>query len=359
MKNYNKKELEAYLKNKLLLILEMVKLVAVQFASQGLPRLQDTMHTYFAEFHHQCQGLIDEIAKAVGFQTISQEVNQRGITNDSHLQRTKNKLLEAQTFQTFLANKLKNMPRPIDPKRAMYVLIAISFTSLADGIYNFPVYISWGLDIIGAIIASIILATLLTLLAHIFTRLVDLGKTIWQKRLIVFVITAMLISLFSYMGYARSNYMEALGKANGVVMNVSPVPFILGSLLFIVVAVCIYAFYMPKPHEIEYAKEYADVIKEKKEADQEVIRLEKEITDTQNNHTSLVVAGTQEYEDGKFLEQMVVNDTLSMFRLFCRYNLMNRNDGVNPIAFSLEYPFTFKLYFNNSNNTKSLQNETE
>lgn len=347
MKNFNRKTFEAKLKNKLLHIIEEGKILASQFGGRNIPGLSDSMNSCFGELHYQMQGLIDESANEIGFQTISQEVKQNEQLAGKQTQDASHKLMDARTEQNNITSELKGMAKPVSRNKAKIILIAIAITCFADGLYNYQTFLSWGLDMIGAIVGALILALVLTLLAHNFQKIVALGKTVWQRRLIILSILAMLISFFAYLGYSRSKYLEAIAKSQGVDISISPVPFVLGSLLFIVVAIAAYAFMMPSKEELAYAKKYADACNEKKVVDQKVLKLENSINNIEGNHARLIIDGVSQYEIGHFYEQMIVNSANTCFRTFCRYNLMHRKDGITPTEFNGDYPFQFTLHFPN------------
>lgn len=350
--NYQNPKLEKEVSNGLEHLTEKVKIISEQMASHNLPLAQgDSMQSHFEEFQHEYQHLIDTVNKELQFQTTSQQVQQSKLLSGKEILTSGNKLADTRTKQLIATTKLKNTPCLMHPKRALLVTIIIAFVCLGEGLFTIPVFEAWQFNFIESFIAALALAGILTVFAHIIPKLIGLGKTIWQMRLIAFAILIFVLSLFIFLSIARSNYIKSVGEANGVHLEVSMWPFIFGSMLFLIVAVGIYYFYMPTKEEKHSLKEYADAEKHKRDCDKEVARLEKDIIQTGQKHTTIIISGTSEFYFGQALEQMIINSAYMAYSLYKRYNLVYRKDGLRPDCFDEPYPFIFTTYFNFPNQT--------
>lgn len=350
--NYQNPKLEKDVSNGLEDLTEKVKIITEQMASQNLPLVHgDSMQSHFEEFQHEYQHLIDTVNKELQFQTTSQQVQQSKLLSGKEIQTSENKLAEARTKQLVANTRLKNTPCLMHPKRALIVTIIIGLVCLGEGLFTIPVFEAWQFNFIESFIAALGLAGILTVFAHIIPRLIALGKTIWQKRLIALVILIFVLSLFIFLSIARSNYIKSVGEANGVHLEVSMWPFIFGSMLFLVVSIGIYYFYMPTKEEKQSLKEYAEAKKHKRACDKEVARIERDIIQTGQKHTTIIISGTSEFYFGQSLEHMIINSANKAYSLYKRYNLIYRKDGLRPDCFDQPYPFIFITYFNFPNQT--------
>ncbi|HVW97069.1 MAG TPA: hypothetical protein VHA56_13950 [Mucilaginibacter sp.] len=339
---------------------ETAKINAEQLASKNLPEATgDHMHPYVEEFHLGHQAEINKIDAELQMQLALAEVSEKQASTEQQARELQNKLGEAREQSVLIDSKRKNTSYPAYLMRLLMARFGILITCSFDGTLSIPVYETWGFSLIESIFMGTLFAGVLSLFAHTFKKLVQLGKTIWHRRLIALGLSALLIALFSYMAIARADYLSTMvnvNPADALNMHFSPLPFILTSLLLFIVAVAIHHFYMPTEEQKSAVREYIRLYRQKKVLEAEISQIEASITALHQENNELRMRNASILVYGAKLEERVINNAKICYALWKKHNLMHRSDTRRPDCFNEPYPFTFKTNFHliTSNNESNI-----
>jgi cell division protein FtsB len=357
---YQNPALEAYLKSSFAEINGNAKIDAERLASKNLPRPSaDRMPSYVEESHLSHQALMDKVNAEVQFKTTCGEVAEKQKSCDQKTHELRNKLAAAKEKKVQVDSKCKNVSYPVYLLRLILAELAIILISLFEGILSIPVYEIWGFNLVESILMGGLFATVLAIFAQTFLDIVNLGKTVWQRRLIAFGLLSLLTGMFTYMAIARADYLSSLANANAVdSLNIhfSPLPFIFTSILLFIVAVAVHHFYMPTQEQKDAIREYKRLQKEKKAIDGEIEKIDADIKTEEKENSDLRTTNASMLVYGSMLEEMIKNNAKSCYALWKKHNLMHRPDHSKPDCFNEPYPFTFNTNFHSVNDNNHEKN---
>lgn len=347
---YYSPTLDASLKSSFDEIKGKAKINAESMASKNLPRVSaDVIRPYFEESHLEFQLLNDRVGTELRFQTTCEEVSEKKKSSEQQTRDLRTKLASSQEKQVYVNTKCKNTPYPAYLIRFILAEFAIICISLFEGIQTVPVYETWGFNLAEAILAGILFSVVIAIFAHTFLKIVNLGKTIWHRRLIALALLVLLTTLFTYMANVRAEYLSSVVNSNAAdTLNIhfSPFPFVLTSLLLFIVAVAVCHFYMPTDQQKEAIREYTRLNNEKKAIEDEIAQLEAKIDAVQQENSDLRNMNASIVDYGSMLENMIMNHAEMCLALWKKHNLMSRPDSCKPDCFDdPSYPFTFKTNF--------------
>ena len=351
---YQNPAIEAFLKSSFGEINGNAKIDAERLASKNLPRPSgDRMPSYVEEPHLSHQALMDKVNADLQFKTICGEVAEKQKSCDQKTHDLRNKSAAAKERKVQTDSSCKNAPYPSYLKHLILAQLAIGIICLFEGILSIPVYQIWGFNLVEAILMGGLFAAVLAIFAQTFLDIVNLGKTIWQRRLIAFGLLSLLTAMFTYMAIARAEYLSSLANANAVdSLNIhfSPLPFIFTSILLFIVAVAVHHFYMPTQEQKEAIREYKRLQKEKKGIDAEIAKIDADIKAEEKENSDLRTTNASMLVYGSMLEELIMNNAKSCYALWKKHNLMHRPDHCKPDCFNESYPFTFNTNFHSINN---------
>lgn len=345
VRRFSDPEAENYLKSQFSQELEQVKNGSVKMAKRHLPNLSgDSMGSYYEDHHMHYQSYLDYLNKRLQMETtVAEGVQSKNATSKKVLA-LQNEISEMEQLLIKIDEELKKRHVPASPNTHKWVMAGIFLLCLFDGIYSVPIFESFGYTKIEAWIAGIFFAMILATFAHMFPKIVALGKNKIQKILITLGLSTLSVGLFTFMSISRVKYLEAYAQSNGLSVSYSPIPFILTSVLLLGVAVFLSFFYMPNSQELQAIKEYHKLKTEKKRLEDEIAAKNKEIESLEGiqddnfiDKGSLIVYARQ-------LENMIIAEAMGAYVLYKKNNLLNRADG-KPDCYNQIYPFEFTTYF--------------
>jgi hypothetical protein len=344
---YSEPALEAYVREQLKDLDQQLCADAEQYAIKNKPPLlEKNIKSYFVEHHQKAQSIIDHISTELQPATLISEVVEDETKRDRILQGLQNKLRVVKDKAYEHEKLLKDKKQPYSTYRIPLMWVLIFVPLLGDGILNRPTFETYGYTFIESCAMSLLLATALTILAHLFDRIVALGKTLWQRRAIATGIIVIVTCLFYYLADTRASYLANEALAEGAILRVSPIAFTLISTVLFVVAVALNHFFFPTAEQRNAMREYQSVRKQHEELQQEISRIEQEIETTKQAHEALRHMNGSIYVYGSKLEDMVITHSIGGFAKFKKVNMMHRPDNGRPPGFdSDEYPYFFTKHF--------------
>jgi hypothetical protein len=347
---YHKPALDAYVEEELKEIDQRLVINAQNYAARNKPPLLNKqINAYFHEDHMRYQSVIDAVGRELQFKAVCNEVVEHEKLTEGQLHTLHNKLATAREKQIGAGAKLESRKPPFNKSRQLLAWAAVATIALFEGMLSLPVFQTWGYSLAEAVCISILFAGMLAILAHLFKRIVLLGRTIWQQRAIAVTLLLLLTVLFGYMSQTRAEYLSrqmAANSADTVNMHFSSIPFVLTSILLFIVAVAVCHFFMPSREERAALKAYK-IEEQKRRADEEAIQqLEQAIEATKHENAELRKVNASILEYGCMLEQLIVSRAHGGFALWKRHNMMHRPDNGRPICFDdPDYPFAFITNF--------------
>lgn len=354
---YHKPELDAWIQEYLKEVEQHIAINAQGYASRNLPPLaKKNMQAYFHEDHVKFQTAIDTVGSKLQFNALCNEVAEHNKLTEIQLQAAYNKLSLAKENQVKIDAELKGKKPLYDKSRLLLVWVAIGVIALFEGLLATPCFETWGYSLMEALCMGVLFAGVLAVLAHVFERIVFLGKKPWQRRIITAALLLLLGCLFGYMAQARAEYLSkqvAANSADAINMRFSAWPFILTSLLLFVVAVALNYFFLPSNDQRKVMREYREALKRKGDNEAEQQRLEQDMANTKKESAELRQTNASILEYGCMLEQLIISHAHGGFALWKKHNMMHRPDNDRPACFDdPAYPFTFNTNFHSIKSLK-------
>lgn len=328
---------------------EHIKINAQSFAFKNMPRTYgDRVGAYFEEDHHRYQHLMDEVNKELQIKTTCQQVADHSRMTEARQRDLNNKHSAAKEKQIATDAKFKKTSHPKGRIRQMLACAAVIITSLTEGILTTPIYERWAYSSIESVFMGLLFAGVLAIFAHAFLKIVFLGKTLWQRRLIAFSLVLLLAVLFKYMADVRADYLTGVvnaSSADALNQHFSAWPFVCISLLLFITSVAINHFVMPTKKEKDDLKDYQRICQAKKDIDAEIAQIEADKAKVTGENNALKASSASILEYGSMLEASIITHARSGYGLWKKHNLMHRPDNIRPDCFDQDYPFAFNTNF--------------
>ncbi len=328
---------------------EHIKINAQAFALKNMPRPQgNRVGAYFEEDHQRYQHLVDEVNKEVRIKATCQQVADHSRMTEAQQRDLNNKHSAAKEKQIATDAKFKKTPHPKGRIRQILAWAAVTIISLMEGILTIPIYERWAYSFIESVIMGLLFAGVLAIFAHVFLKIVFLGKTLWQRRLIAFSLVLLLTVLFTYMADVRADYLTSVVNANSadaLNQRFSAWPFVCISLLLFITSVAINHFVMPTKKEKDDLKDYQRVCRAKKDIDAEIAQIEADKAKVTGENNALKASSASILEYGSMLEESIITHARAGYGLWKKHNLMHRPDNTRPDCFDQDYPFVFNTNF--------------
>jgi len=342
---------DAQLEQTLEQIKEHIKIDAQNRGGKNLPPLNSKrLNGYFEEHHLAFQQLVDDNGKDILFKSICDAVTEHKSQTDARVLELENQLYEVQQRQIATNAALKCTHSPYSDLRIVLVWVMVIFIMQFDGLLSMPVWEALGLSFLVSLWAGIIFAGALSILSYYFEPLVQKGKTVLQRQLIGCGIMAFVTIVFSLMAVHRAQHFEQQLNDNGVHnSHISPVLFVLLSVLFFSVAVILKHLAFPTKEQREQKHEYDRALKEKRENDDAYKRLSAEKAAIKQEHAIIRKNNTEKLERGSMIERLIISHAHAGYALWRKYNQNSRPDGGRPMSFDEPYPYTFKTNFHTIN----------
>jgi hypothetical protein len=328
---------------------EHIKINAQAFALKNMPKIVgDRMGAYFEEDHQRYQHPVDEVNKELQFKATCQQVADHARATEEQQRNLDNKYSAAKEKQIAIDAKFKKTPYPKGQTRQTLAWVAIGIIALFEGILSMPVYERWGYNFIESVLMGLLFAGVLAILAHTFLKIVFLGRTLWQQRVIAFSLLFFLTLLFKYMADVRADYLSGVVNANttdALNQHFSPWPFVCISLLLFIAAVAVNYFVMPTKKERGDLLDYEKALQAKQDIEAKIAQIEADKAKVHQEHNALKASSASILEYGSMLEESIMTHARSGYALWKKHNMMHRTDNTKPDCFDQPYPFSFITNF--------------
>ncbi len=345
---YHQPELDAFV----LKHCEEIKLAIIpnaeNYAVRNQPPLDnDIIEAYFEEEHLKFQCIIDEVQRRLQMNTSIHHVAEHKGLTESKAREVFNKLSAVKEKQSKNTAQLQGKKPPFSRRTIRIVIIATIVLIFGDVIFNTPVFQTYGYNLAESFFLGAIFAGLLGVLAHFFKRITMWGKTSWQRRAIGIGLLVLLGILFYTMAAHRAQFLEVqMSEDAAKPIHVSPLPFVVMSLLLFLGAVVINDFHFPSPEQREAMREYQRLTMEREALEAEFARLKNEEAAIENEHVEVRHMNASILEYGCSLEDVIISKAHEGLALFKKTNTSHRKDNGRPRSFDIPgYPLQFKTNF--------------
>jgi len=321
---------------------------AENYATRNQPPLDsDVIDTFFEEEHLKFQGVIDEVQRKLQMNTSIHHVAEHKGLTEGRTREVLNRLSAVKEKQGKNAAHLHGKKPPFSRRTIRIVIIATVVLIFGDVIFNTPVFQTYGYNLAESFFLGAIFACLLGILAHFFKRITTWGKTMWQRRAIGIGLLVLLGILFYAMAAHRAQFLELqMSDDAAKPVHVSPLPFVVMSLLLFLGAVVINDFYFPSPEQREAMREYQRLTKEREALEAEFTRLKGEEAAIENEHVEVRHMNASILEYGCSLEEIIISKAHEGWALWKKTNMMHRKDNSRPRLFDIPgYQLQFKTNF--------------
>jgi len=342
-KRFRNASLEALLNTAFENLLARIKLKAEQLGRNNLPRLiGDNMKSYFETFHYEYQILVDKINTELQSQVTCFEVveNDR-IANDT-IRDLEHKLSDAEHELIPMENEVKNTPAPNNRHSVLKARICICLVACFDTLLNCKYFQLLGNTYLESIGIGMFFACVLVIFAHLTPRIIGMGRTMRQQKIIAALIFAFMTVVFWYLACLRSDYLNANGTSG---VHYSPWFFTILSLFLFAVAVFAYLFLMPTKADRQAVERYNDLLSCQQCAKDKVSNLSAEIANSRIAKSEFRIDNSSIVLYGNMLEKQVISRSKMGFATMKDEMLRYRADHAKPDCFDDEYPFNFNRNF--------------
>jgi len=311
----------------------------------------DSYAPYFEEYHMLFQKLVDHRNMVhepkAAFMKAGKATQQAEKENHSLV----NKLPNLERRKSQVIRELESLhPSPKTKKwYRTLILFGVISVCLSDSLYNLPTFEAWGMSYLGALVLALVFGIVLAFFAHLFPRIVSLGKTLWQRSLIAFGLLAGFFIIFLFFGEMRADYLAKIASENGSTAHYSALPFALVSTVLLIVAIAIPHFFSPTKEELEIKTRHEKLTKDKSDLENEIAGIENQRKANDANKDRVHLESSSQLNTGFTDEQKIIAHAMMTFSSFKKTNLLHRDDRVKPNSFNEPYPFIFKTYHNFDN----------
>lgn len=321
-----------------------VKQSSSELARIDLPRENgDKINLYFSKFHSKVQSLIDKVNFELQSRTTVATVVEHGKSTKSAVQDEIARLSDKKSEGIKLNSILSQKPQNVSFQRLLFIHGIIILVGCAEGAFALPIFQSWGYSLIEAMIMAVLYSIVITAFSHLSTKIINLGKTLTQRRIIASIMTVFVIGFFTYLANTRVQSIKDNAKVQGVILELSPIPFVLMATFVLVVAIALSYFYMPTKKEKEKIREIKMLESKNTQLQNEIKAGEKAITNKQDEHFSLKALHASKLECGATLEDYLTHNAHYLFQLFISENQKLRD--ISCDCYNDEYTLQFKYYF--------------
>lgn len=341
---YSNQALEDQLKQALKEIeLEVIQ-QATDLARIDLPRpTNDNINMYFGQPHSKIQGLIDTIAFELQPRTTISSVVEHGKSTKGTIQEkvawVSDKKSEVIKINSARSTKAQSMSY----QRLIFIHILIVLVGVAEGTFVMQNFQIIGYTLFESFFLSLLYALVITLFCHQIIRIINLGPNIIWKRVIAGVLTIFVIGFFTFMANLRVQYLTDSAKSQGIAIVMTPVPFVLMSVLVLLVGIFLVYFYLPSKKEQQKISEQKELEQKENSLHNEIAREEISIRETQQEHLNLRNYQASKLEFGSQMESYLMNQAVHLFQLFKLQNQKNRQTTCE--CYADVYSMPFQLYF--------------
>lgn len=326
---------------------QLEELILQEGASNGrveIPKsIGDSYSLYFSVHHSKIQNLIDKVATTLQPRTtIASVVQHQQLTKDEIINKSR-AISDKQRESIKLKSAIKEHSALGTYSKIILIYVITVLIGLTEAFFALPIFESFGYSKGEAIIVSLLYGMVLTVFSHFVIRIINLGKTKIQRRIIAVCLAFFTIGLFTYLSASRVLYIAETAKASGFTLILSPVPFILMATLILGIAVAVVHFGLPSKDEKAKIKAQRDLILKDKALSNEIKSEFLEIEGKNQLHASLRFEQGSKIEYGYSLEIMLTHKAEYLFNLYKIENQKHRNTPCDCI--NEPYTLKFKYYF--------------
>ncbi|QEM12976.1 hypothetical protein [Mucilaginibacter rubeus] len=305
---------------------------------------EQNIKPYLIGNHHKAQAIIGHVATELQAAILVSEVVENEKITQRKLQTLQNKLVAVKEKAVEFEKTLKDTQFEDGWFHPYLIWLCICIPLLGDSMLNRPAFETYGYSYIESLGISVLLAAALAVLAHCFSRIVALGKSVWQKRAIGAAIFLLITALFYYLADTRISYLSSEPDAANV--HLSAVPIAAMSVLLFGVAVGLKHFFFPTTEQRKAIHEYQASKQQYDDNRAEQQCIEQEIETLKQKQEELRQVNSALYVYGGRLEDMIISHAYAGFATWQKVNMMHRTDNGRPLCFDHdEYPFAFQRNF--------------
>lgn len=342
-KRFSNASFEALLNTACENLLERIKLKGQQLGRNNLPRLiGDSMKSYFETFHHEYQTLVDKINTELQCQVTCFEVVENDKLANDHIRDLEHKLSDAEHALIPIDNEVKNTTTPNNRRSVLKARICICLVACFDTLLNCKYFQLLGNTYLEAVGVGIFFACVLVIFAHLTPRIVGMGRTMRQQKIIAALVFTFMTFVFWYLACLRSDYLNANGTSG---VHYSPWFFTILSLFLFATAVFAYLFLMPTKADRQAVERYNELLSCQQCAKDKVSSLSAEIANARTAKSEFRIDNSSIVLYGNMLEKQVISRAKMGFATMKDEMLRYRIDHANPDCFDDEYPFNFNRNF--------------
>jgi hypothetical protein len=318
---------------------------AENHGGRDMPSLSElNIKPYLIGNHHKAQAIIGHVAAELRPAILVAEVIENETITRRKLQTFQNKLVAVKEKAVEFENTTKATYFEGGGFHLHLIWLCICIPLLGDSLLNRPVFETYGYTYIESLGISVLLAAALAVLAHCFSRIAALGKSVWQKRAIATEIFLLITALFYYLADTRISYLSS--EPDAANLHLSAIPIAAMSVLLFGVAVGLKNFFFPTREQRNTMREYQASKQRHDDNRDEQQRIEQQMEALKQQQEKLRQVNTSLYVYGGRLEDMIIAHAHAGFATWQKVNTMHRTDNGRPLCFDHdEYPFAFQRNF--------------
>ncbi|QKJ32469.1 hypothetical protein HQ865_22785 [Mucilaginibacter mali] len=334
---------EALLRSQCAAILLNVRISAKQLGKRGLPMARgDSMKPYFEPFFFEYQRLLDLNNAELACEVARFEVMEHDAQADRDIAGLEQDLADAEREFGQAEHEVQNTPAPAGRHAALRRRLCLFVVAVFDTLLNAQYFQMLGYSYLEAAGLGSCFAGVLLIFSGFVPRLVRLGGTARQRRLIAAGILVFMAAIFSYLAQLRADFANA---AHGT--HFSPWFFTLLSLFLFATAVCAHCFLTPSRADREAAERYDALLGRERKAKAAKEDIARQLAATRLAKSGLRVANSAVIHGGAMLEAQLISAARHAFAVLREEALRYRTGPGRPDCCDADFDscFAFHRYF--------------
>lgn len=321
--------------------LALVRLSGGRFGRNNLPLLTgDSMKSYFEPFLFEYQGLIDQVNVKLQSQLTCFEVTEQEKLADGKINNLERKLEDAEQEHASISGKVGRIQKPAGYNAIFRARLCMLIVAGFDIALNSQYFQMLGYSYIESVAVGTFFAGALVIFAHFVPRIVRMGKSPVQQRVIAGGIFLFITAVFTYLAGLRTEYANATGGT-----NYSPWFFVLLSMFLFATAVFTYVFLMPTKADRADIERYELLTAKERAADERKSSIDSQLNAARIAKSDFRLESGSIMLYGWMMEKRIISEAKKAFAVLKAEMLRFRTDHARPDCLDADFPFVLTRYF--------------
>lgn len=317
----------------------------------GIPEASGDSIYFFERFHLLYVTLILYVHQILQPDTIKHGVLSSNANVKKQEQQQVNDLSTFNGQAARLKSSLKTKRTGINLWKLPLISGAMILLALFEGLGTEPLWEDFGFGLLLAIICALGFGTIMLILAHATSTCMKEYGTTPRKQKIIALSFVIPVSIgFYFIAQQRVEHLAAVNCAACEHIIINPWLLFLFSILAFISSVILAYVFLPDKTEQEQINAYKQIKNELNQTENAINQIKQNGNRITENHTDFTIQAVSDIELGKSLENLIMTSGEGGYKHYININKRNRPFRDHVDCFLDKYPFTWKTYFQYSQN---------